>query len=786
MRDSLNSLQKLEFDKVRKYIQRYTVSAPGIERLENLIPSSDVEVVRASLALVSQMKAVIEEEGAIPLDQVHDLRTTLHRSSIENYSLSSGELLHVAQLLQTSRNILQFFNRKKERYPLLLQKVEGLYVNKILEFNISRAVDENGQVKSSASKELASIRQQLASRSDLLRSRLEKIMKGVADKDWIQDDIITTRDSRMVIPVKTEFKHRVPGFIHSSSASGATVFIEPTETLELNNEIRTLQFAEQREIERILHGLSVQVAEARTELIGTIEILGDVDFVQSKAKFSIEIIGIEPAISAHGPIKLVQARHPLLMLRNKRESVVPLDIEAGGAIRTVLITGPNAGGKSVALKTVGLLNLMALSGLHIPAGESSSLMCFAKIFVEMGDDQSIENDLSSFSSHLTNLRQILEEADESTLVLIDEIASGTDPVEGAALAAPVLEYLTKKGATTIATTHHGALKAFAFETPGITNAAMEFDQESLRPTYRLHLGYPGNSYAIEMAERLNLPLAVVARAKEYRGTDQNRLEKLIVELEEKSQSLGIQLERTSTEKIRLESLTKSYADKIRTLEKELKTIKAKAIVEAEEIISRSKGLVERTIKEIREQSAEPTAVRKVREELKSVHEELALNRKAGEQEEGENEASGPIKIGSHVKIRKSQTPGVVVEQQDQEHVVVLAGNLRILARPGDLELVAQKHSDIKRLTVIEEPSSIERKVDLRGMYGDEALDALDKFLDSAILAGLNRVEVIHGKGTGALRKRVSEYLKSNKHVKTYRLGEWNEGGAGATIVELYS
>ena len=524
MKQFLTAFAKLEFDKVKKHIQRYAISDLGRELIEELYPSSSSEEIRYRLSLVSEMKRLVEAEGLLPLDYLIDVRATLHRSGIENYVLSPEELRSVALVLQTLRGIQSYMQRRAQTHALLASCTTRIESNQSLERNINDAIDEDGKVKDSASKHLGSIRRQIIERGSRLRSDLCRILKAVGEKDWLQDDIITTREGRMVIPIKSEHKNRVPGFIHSSSSSGATVFIEPTETLALNNDIRTLQFEEQREMERILRLLTEQVGGEKESINSGLSELTRLDQLQAMARHSLAMKGAEPKITDGKFIRLIQAYHPILLERHKREEVVPLNVEIGAECRTIVITGPNAGGKSVAMKTVGLLAILAQSGCHIPASAESELPVFSEIFVEVGDEQSIENDLSSFSSHLTNLKLIVEEATRASLVLIDEIASGTDPTEGSAIAAAVLERLTSKECTTIVTTHHGALKSFAYETSHVENAAMEFDSGTLTPTYRFRLGIPGSSYAIEMAERIKFQVGVVQRARELRGVEGNKLE----------------------------------------------------------------------------------------------------------------------------------------------------------------------------------------------------------------------------------------------------------------------
>jgi len=782
MRDFLNAYQKLEFDKVKKYIQRYTISDIGREHVDKLIPSSSPEEVNANLANVSEMKLLLESDDPLPLENIFDIRTSLHRATIEDYILSAAELNRIVLVLKTSKALSVYFARRAQAYPLLSARVKLIRMQNIIEYNIRRAIDEDGKIKDSASKELASIRRQMSEKRGMLKKGLESMLKAVAGKEWVQDEIITTRDGRMVIPVKVEHKNRVPGFIHSSSASGATVFIEPTETLELNNDICTLQFQEQREIDKILKELTEQVRGAKAEILQNLQILAEIDFIHAKAKYSIEILGSAPALKLQGSFQLKKAYHPILLQKHSRKETVPLDIEFTDQFNTLVITGPNAGGKSVAMKTVGLLLIMAQAGCHIPASSESEIRIFSEIFVDMGDEQSIEDDLSSFSSHLKNLNLILENARNTSLILIDEIGSGTDPLEGSSLAASVLECLTTIGALNIVTTHHGTLKTFAYENSRIQNGAMEFDQATLRPTYRFRAGIPGSSYAIEMAERMNMPAAIIKRSRELKGSSANKLENLIVDLEKQSQDLKKKLDIVNEEKGRLDGLNLIYQNRVKTLEKELKEIKLKAINEAKFIVEKANAIVEKSVREIKENAADKQVIKKAKEELKTAVREFNTMKE---------EISAPpemveFQVGEHVALKESNTLGEITSIAGENHYMVLVGGLRVRIKRQDLEHApsANVKRPVSSSTIQVQSSQVKREIDLRGMYGDEAINAVDKFLDDAILAGLHRIDIIHGKGTGALRKKITEHLKTNSTVKSFRLGEWNEGGSGVTIVEL--
>ncbi|MBM2841523.1 MAG: mutS2 [Bacteroidetes bacterium] len=777
---------KLEFDKVLQRVQRYATSEPGKELLSGTTFSISASEIKNELSCVSEVKSLIEAEGYLPIEGTHPVRGSIQKSGVEGAILQPREVLHVGLTMKTAKTMRAFLAKQQSQIMLVWQIAEPLHVDSVLIYNIERAIDESGAVKATASKELQSIRHAINEKYDQLRKRLEAILKSVSDQGFSQDDIITTREGRMVIPVKAEHKNRVQGFIHSASSSGATVFIEPSDTLETNNDIRSLQFQEQREVERILKELTLQIGEQREQLLNNLNILARLDALQAKAKYSIEVLGVQPGITESGPTKLVQSRHPILLMIHGYQGTVPLDLELGGEYNTLVISGPNAGGKSVAMKCVGLIVLMTQAGLHIPASDQSVLRVFKKIFVDIGDEQSIENDLSTFSSHLRNLRQIALEADAESLVLIDEIGSGTDPAEGGAIAAAMLETLTKRGSNTIATTHHGALKVFAYETDGVENGAMEFDQATLTPTYRFKAGIPGSSYALEMADRLGFDKDLLVRAREVLGDRQTRLEGLITELEASAQRYRREMDELREEKTRVDGLVSQYESKIASQSKELKEIKRKALDEAREIVDNANTVIERSVREIKETGADKSALKAVRREvadlkqnLDAEHDSISAETMVAPEE--------PIGVGTKVQLKSGGEVGEVKSiSPDGKSAVVVFGIVKMKVPVSDLRATSERQSQRPRDLYLQ-PEKLERTptdIDLRGMNGEEALPLVDKFIDTATLAGLHRIDIIHGKGTGALRKKVTEFLSNHPRVKSFRLGEWNEGGTGATVVEL--
>lgn len=772
-------IRKLEFDRILDRLRQLVASEPARELVSHLAPMTDADRIRQELQQVSEAKEILIAEGGAPLEGIKDIVPSLRRAGVENHVLTSRELLDIASTLRAARTLASFIGKRRKDYPLLSNLAAMLFSDKVVEYNIVECIDEDGHLRDSASKELRRIREEMISTSDTLRKRLASILKRVSEKDFLQEEIVTTRDGRMVVPVKTEHKNHVPGFIHSSSASGATVFIEPAETLDLNNALTELHLGEQREIARILTELTQQVREIRLQLEPTLVALAALDLVFAKAKYSIEILGNPPGITTEATIRLSQARHPVLLQRHRREEVIPLDLELGRDVHTLLITGPNAGGKSVAMKTVGLLSLCAQAGLHIPAAPDSELGVFESVFVDIGDEQSIENDLSTFSSHLLQMRDILNGANERSLVLIDEIGAGTDPAEGGALAAAILAELTGRGAMTIATTHHGMLKAFAHETEGMSNACMEFDQATLKPTYQFRFGVPGSSYALELARRMELQHSVVSQARNFVGDEKVKLETLLTELERQTQDYREQLLQVSAERNRLHTQEELYEQRMKDLRKELRTIRQKAVDEAKEIVSGSQALIERTVREIRESSAEKSVIQAAREEvvrMKDRIEELEVAE--------EPSTTGLLALGDEVKIRDTSQQGELIELKGP-FGTVLVGNARLKVRLESLQRTNSPNppTPAGSTSPLYTPEG-KTEIDLRGLMGDEAITQVERFLDDAVVGGLHRVDIIHGKGTGALRKRISEFLKMYPHVRSFRLGEWNEGGTGVTVVEL--
>jgi len=776
-----SSLRKLEFDKVIERVARLAVTDLGREKIREIMPSTDPTHIRLELQRVSEMKELLIAEGGIPIDGTKNIVASLRKIVVENQALTVVELLEIGSTLRTSHAMHSFLAKRRAQYPSLNSFLDTLFIDKVVEFNIAQALDDQGFVKDSASKELKQIRRDLAAASDSLRTRLESILRKVSEQNLIQDEILTTRDGRMVIPVKVEHKSHVAGFIHSSSASGQTVYIEPAETLDLNNALKELQLDEQREIYRILAELTSQVQGIREPLSATLRTLVEIDALAAKGKYSIEIVGNAAVVAEKPLVALMQARHPVLLQRHDRSEVVPLDVRIGGDNQILLITGPNAGGKTVTLKTVGLLTACTMAGLHIPASSESEIYPFEQLFVDIGDDQSIETDLSTFSSHLINMKKMIDAVDDRSLVLVDEIGAGTDPAEGGALAAAVLTTLRERKALTVATTHDGFLKAFAHDAAGMENASMEFDQESLRPTYRLRIGVPGSSFAFELADRIGISREVLDLAKQHVGVEKTNLETLILELERQTQLLTAQLSEAKIERTHLAELIEEYESKTKSLRKEIAELKRKAVSEARDLVRSAKASIEQSVKEIRESNARPEVIKVARQNLQQLTQDLH------KQDVSEFKDERPLEefsVGDKVRLQDGNQIGeIAIIQKGYATVAWGSATMRVRLQ----NLVKQEgpqtsayfspRSDLPQIEA-------KNEIDLRGLFGDEAVSQVQQFVDNAMVSGLHRVDIIHGKGTGVLRKRVTEFLKTCPHVKSFRLGEWNEGGTGVTVVEI--
>lgn len=776
-----NVLEKLEYFKILEYISKYANTDTGKETILNYKPLSNPEEILKRGKYVSEAKEILINNDIPPFNYIPNLYEALSRSTIEGSMLLKRDIMDILQLAKTSRMLRNFLiqNTDSNLYEDLGQ---NLFVDKHFENEIDIVFTEAGDISDNASPGLRQIRKDINSKGETLRKVIGQILKKLSTNYFVQDEYATQRDGRFVLPVKAEHKRHVKGFIHSESATGQTVYIEPEETLNLNNEILSLNFSEKREIEKILRKLTKLIADNYIELTRSLKFISELDAIFAKAKYSMEILGEFPELNQTKPFKIMDARHPVLIKKLGRKNTIPLNLEFNNNV--ILITGPNAGGKTVVLKTTGLLIAMACTGIHIPAHADTNLHLMESILIDIGDQQSIEDDLSTFSSHLTNIKSILENADEKTLVLIDEIGTGTDPAEGSALAAGVLIQLRNNKAKVLATTHHGNLKMIANDMDGFQNASMEYDTEHLLPTYKFVQGLPGSSYAFEVAERIGFSREFLGLSKKYLDTDKTKIEEFLVDLEKKSHDVRSKLNKLEIENSKLKGLTTLYQKKIDNLEKQKKNIVAETQAEAESYLSDVNKKVEAAIKNIKESNAKKDIIKKekaVISELKKKNEKI--KKKVKEQPEVKNYQPA---VGDYVSIANTNTTGEIVELvPEKKKAVVAAGSIKLQVKISRLIPQKKKQQQPERVYGIEYTNTFaQTSLDIRGEKPEEAEYEIVKFIDDAYAGSLGRVEIIHGKGTGILKRMVHELLKQHEHVSKFYFAKIEMGGEGVTIVEL--
>ncbi|MCX7694972.1 MAG: endonuclease MutS2 [Caloramator sp.] len=781
------TLRILEYNKIIDMLEKRATTEIAKKMIRDLKPSSNVHEVRERLEETKEGFEVVLKWGSLPIGVTYDLQDTLKRAKM-GYTLQPIELLRVNSLLKCTRQLKEFMKdgNKEEICPIIYEIVESLVMIKGLESEIETKIISESEISDRASEKLYSIRRAIRDKNAKVKEKLQSMLQGYSK--YLQDPIITLRGDRYVLPVKAEFKGHVPGLVHDQSASGSTLFIEPMAVVELNNEIKELMLKEKQEVERILYELSVKVADNADMLEHNNLNIGYIDFILAKGRFGLDLDAIVPEINQRGLINLKRARHPLI----DKDVVVPIDVKLGDTYKALVITGPNTGGKTVTLKTTGLLTLMAMAGLAIPASYGSQVSVFNKVFADIGDEQSIEQSLSTFSSHMTNIVNILKEVDETSLILVDELGAGTDPTEGAALAMSILEYIFEKGAKIVATTHYSELKVFAMEKEGFENASVEFDVETLRPTYRLLIGIPGKSNAFEISKRLGLSNEIIENAKLKISKDAARFEDVIQALQNKT--IQLEKEYEEIEAIKKESLEikKQLSERKFKLDNQRENIIRKAQEEARRILQQAKFEADSIVKELVElkKNSEAISLKQAEEARRKLKENIEeLNKKSVEKKEEEFEALEDVNIGEKVFVTTVSQKGVVLSKPDSKgEVQVQIGIIKMNVPLNKLKRVEQDKKEVKKSGVSniikQKAQNISTEIDLRGQTVDEALYNLDKYLDDAYLAGLNSVRIIHGKGTGALREGIKQALRKHQYVKSMRMGDISEGSSGVTIVEL--
>ena len=783
-------LKTLEYEKIIEHLVSFAGSVPGKELCQKLLPSSDIEEIRTMQQETSLALSMIFQKGSVSFSGITDIRGSLKRLEVGSI-LNPKEILQICRLLEVC-NRVKAYSRKEntEEEPNALDIMfDDLQSLTPLASEIRRCILSEDEISDDASSTLKSIRRSMGQINDKVHAQLASMVNG-SDRTYLQDAVVTMRNGRYCLPVKSEYRGQIPGMIHDQSSTGSTIFVEPMAVMQLNNQLRELEIQEEKEIEVILANLSSQAAEYSEILDTDLMLLTKLDFIFARAQLSKSYNGSEPIFNEHGIVNIKQGRHPLL----DKKSVVPIDIRIGKDFELLIITGPNTGGKTVSLKTVGLFTLMGQAGLHIPAFDKSELAVFTEVFADIGDEQSIEQSLSTFSAHMTNIVSILEKADEHSLVLFDELCSGTDPTEGAALAISILSSLHRRGIRVLATTHYSELKVFALTTAGVENGCCEFNVETLRPTYRLLIGVPGKSNAFAISFKLGLSDDIIEEAKTHLSDQDEDFESLISDLETGRKDLERQQEEAQRYKEEVEVLKKRLEQKQESMDASRERILREANEKAHAILREAKEYADTTIKNFNKFGKEGIDSRameqersRLREKMNSVEKDMTLKTKSRS-----SKALRPqdIHLGDSVRVLSMNLKGTVSSLPNTKgDLVVQMGILRSQVNINDIELIqdATISTPNKGRTGtgqirMSKSSSVGMEINLLGKTVDEALAELDKYLDDAYLSHMPSVRVVHGKGTGALRKAIHNYLRKQKHVASYRLGEFGEGDAGVTVV----
>ena len=778
------TLRVLEFTKIREQLADLAVTEMGREICLALEPETNLEEVRAAQQETEESTVVIQYLGSSPLSAFADVRSSLSLAE-KGATLSPKALLEVATMLRVSRNVRDALVTDRETTPELTRMGSGLSDGRRIELDITDAILSEDEIADHASSALADIRRHLRGATDRIKDKLNQMVHSPNFQKYMQDPIITVRNGRYVIPVRAEFRAQVPGLVHDQSGSGATLFIEPTAAVEMGNELKQWELKERQEIERILASLSAEIAPVAQTLREDVETLARLDFIFAKGLLSRSMHAVSPKLNKDGYINIIRGRHPLI----DPDKVVPSSLWLGKEFTELIITGPNTGGKTVTLKTVGLFTLMAQAGLQVPADLGTEMAVFEQVFADIGDEQSIEQSLSTFSGHMTNIVTIMKEVTPNDLVLFDELGAGTDPTEGAALAQSILTRLLHIKVRTMATTHYSELKAFALSTKGVENASVEFNVETLRPTYRLSIGVPGKSNAFEISRRLGLPENLIEAARQTLSSDSIRFEDVIANAEyhrqvaERERQLA---EDAAKETVRL----RDEAEKLRReMEEKRETMMRKSREDARRLMEntrRESEAILSDLRRLRKSAGTEADVNGVRKRLDKDMDELAEGLKTNQ--EDASQAPKTVNPGDRVKILTINQEGTVLSKPDDKGDVQLqAGIMKFKANLSQLRLL-KKTEEKQKTSVMAKTGAMERTVrmecDVRGMTLDEAILTVDQYLDAAIMAGMGEVSIIHGKGTGVLRSGIQQELRRHPHVKKQRLGIYGEGEDGVTIVTL--
>lgn len=779
------TLSLLEFDKIRDMCASYAASELGKTEVLSMIPVSDLETANRLLRQTWEADAIYRRTGRTPVDAFPDIRSTLLRIRAV-YSLSIGELLSVSRCLAVSRSARDTLLTGDEETELH-RLANPLSSHKHVEDEVNRCILSEEEIADNASPALSQIRRQMRITNERVRDKLNSIVKSPAYQKYLQEPIITMRNGRYAIPVKAECRQQIGGLIHDQSSSGQTVFIEPAAVVELGNEYKRLLAEEKQEIERILAGLTAMIVPYADELYNSLNLLAKIDCIFSRAVMARDMSAYCPRLNDRNLIHIKNGRHPLI----DRKTVVPISVWIGEDFSTLIITGPNTGGKTVTLKTVGLFTLMASSGMFLPADEFSDIAVFDQVCADIGDEQSIEQSLSTFSAHMTNIVDILNIADDRTLVLLDELGAGTDPNEGAALAQAILEYLAGRGSITFATTHYSEIKAFALTKDGMQNASMEFDVNRLCPTYRLYIGIPGKSNAFEISRRLGLSEQVIDRAREYLKTEDIAFEDVLSGAEAQRRAAEETAQKVSAEYEEIHRIRIELEKEKNKLLSERKQLREKAREEARSVVNDARREMEELISDLRhveniDRKALERAVQSSRDRLRRKESDLY---DAGQDPDIGGSAPGKVTAGQNVFVISLNSQATVLKAPDSRgNVQVQAGAVKVFVPLSDLRVPEKTTEPPKPVTrpreIMTDIQSVSYELDLRGCLVDDAVLKIDAFIDQCSVFGRTEFSIIHGKGTGALRSGVQAYLKHHPKVKSYRLGNYGEGDAGVTVVTL--
>ncbi|QDP40807.1 endonuclease MutS2 [Radiobacillus deserti] len=771
----------LEFERIVQLLQEQAASGLGKEKASKLKPLDTLEEVNELQAQTDEAAHVIRLFGNVPLGGIFDIRPHVKRSQIGG-ALSAKECLDIASTIYGSKQLKRFIEDIEEpELPILRDLTDQIVPLNQLEREIKSCIDDNGHVMDGASEKLRTIRSKIRTNESRVRDKLESYTR--TKSKMLSDAIITIRNERYVLPVKQEYRGSIGGIVHDQSASGATLFMEPQAVVELNNQLQEAKVQEKTEIDRILRELSALVAEDATILLQVVEVLAVIDFMFARAKLGNQMKAARPTMNDRGIIKMKQARHPLLPM----DEVVANDVEIGESYRAIVITGPNTGGKTVTLKMIGLCTLMAQSGLQVPALDGCEMAVFSNVFADIGDEQSIEQSLSTFSSHMTNIVRILHELDERSLVLFDELGAGTDPQEGAALAMAILDEVVQKNARIIATTHYPELKAYGYNREGVVNASVEFDIETLSPTYRLLIGVPGRSNAFEISRRLGLQERIITSAQSHIGTDSRSVENMIASLEASRRGAEQDYEEAMELLREAEQLREELEQQWSQFEAKKEQLYRKAEEKAEKAIEKAKEEAEEIVKELRSKRNQAALKEHEWIEARKLFEDAQpkLAKEKGKQVKPKQE-NRALQPGDEVTLLTLNQQGTILNKINDHEYQVQVGIMKVKAKRNELKFVKGKEPLIEKpmATIKGSNYHVKPELDLRGERFEDALHQLEKYVDDALLANYPRVSIIHGKGTGALRKGVQEFAKRHPQITSYRDGGMNEGGSGATILEF--